>query len=449
MVLHINENCSLFINCFFSLISGSSSDCDASTNRAIPFSTFSRGAVAESKMQQRSLHPLSQLTTNPTKPLITQMQPPMLPPPPHPNFQLVDLHTQLPVISDPLSVLNSEPTITQSQTSVVTSEGLVTGLEYPSQTHLTETPSRSRFRHQVSEEMSIEPDSPGYDTQTSHKPFIETPISQLPPKLVSGPAIFTELDSYSLTQTRGNVSQSTTSQSVSITMSTSSQTEIHQSVTESHQLVTENQFSRTYDEPTSTQITQTKLVQAGQSLHRRTHQQPSPTISQISQTYHQQRFNQSVHPKFYFEHHVPSIQPLPSLVTKPQESQTHQQPSPMLPKPTLTIYTPPQIQPRSSPTPYSRPPQPQTESFPLQHKNTIKIQPSISSTHFPVRTPDPSHLDPEVPVVHQVNVSNQVQQNISQQGHPVQSAKSANDTELTEWLKRNTSQSPMTSNDPR
>ncbi|CAK6959735.1 titin [Scomber scombrus] len=432
----------------------SSSDCDASTNRAIPFSTFSRGAVAESKMQQRSLHPLSQLTTNPTKPLITQMQPPMLPPPPHPNFQSVDLHTQLPVISDPLSVLNSEPTITQSQTSVVTSEGLVTGLEYPSQTHLTETPSRSRFRHQVREEMSIEPDSAGTDTQTSRKPFIETPVSQSPSNLsVSGPSIFSELDSYSLTRTRGNITQSTTSQSVSFTMSMSSQTEMHQSVTESHQMVTENQFSQTYDEPTSTKITQTKLVQAGQSLHQRTHQQPSPTISQISQTYHQQRFNQGLHPKFHFEHHVPSTQPLPSLVNKPQESQTHEQPSPMLPKPTLTISTPPQTQPQSSPmphpVPHSRLPQPQTESFPLQHKNTPKIQPSISSTHLPDRTSDPSHLDPEVPVVHQVNVSNQVQLNISQQGQPVQSAKSANDTELTEWLKRNTSQSPMTSNDPR
>eukprot|EP00064_Thunnus_orientalis_P017078 superscaffoldBa00003532_g17155 len=52
-------------------------------------------------------------------------------------------------------------------------------------------------------------------------------------------------------------------------------------------------------------------------------------------------------------------------------------------------------------------------------------------------------------VLSAVSLSDQVQLNISQQGHPVQSAKSANDTELTEWLKRNTSQSPMTSDDPR
>ncbi|KAI4820595.1 hypothetical protein KUCAC02_028568 [Chaenocephalus aceratus] len=48
-----------------------------------------------------------------------------------------------------------------------------------------------------------------------------------------------------------------------------------------------------------------------------------------------------------------------------------------------------------------------------------------------------------------VNMSDQVQLNTSQQGDPVQSTKSGNNSELTEWLKRNTSQSPMTSNDPR
>ncbi|KAF3851346.1 hypothetical protein F7725_013118 [Dissostichus mawsoni] len=46
-------------------------------------------------------------------------------------------------------------------------------------------------------------------------------------------------------------------------------------------------------------------------------------------------------------------------------------------------------------------------------------------------------------------MSDQVQLNTSQQGDPVQSTKSGNNSELTEWLKRNTSQSPMTSNDPR
>ncbi|KAK5870828.1 hypothetical protein PBY51_003741 [Eleginops maclovinus] len=55
-------------------------------------------------------------------------------------------------------------------------------------------------------------------------------------------------------------------------------------------------------------------------------------------------------------------------------------------------------------------------------------------------------LEPKNP---QVSMSDQVQLNTSQQGDPVQSTKSGNESELTELLKRNTSQSPMTSNDPR
>ncbi|TNN60187.1 Hemicentin-1 [Liparis tanakae] len=64
-----------------------------------------------------------------------------------------------------------------------------------------------------------------------------------------------------------------------------------------------------------------------------------------------------------------------------------------------------------------------------------------------LQTSDPSTLDPVVPVVHQVNMSDKVQRNTRQKGDPGQGAKSTNETELTEWLKRNTSQSPMTSND--
>nr|XP_020499660.1 uncharacterized protein LOC109991659 [Labrus bergylta] len=46
-------------------------------------------------------------------------------------------------------------------------------------------------------------------------------------------------------------------------------------------------------------------------------------------------------------------------------------------------------------------------------------------------------------------MSDQMHLNTSRQGEPDQSAKSRNETKLTEWLKRNTSQSPMTSNNPR
>ncbi|XP_029294958.1 uncharacterized protein LOC115013100 isoform X2 [Cottoperca gobio] len=102
----------------------------------------------------------------------------------------------------------------------------------------------------------------------------------------------------------------------------------------------------------------------------------------------------------------------------------------------------PQSSPTQHPLLHSQSPLPHTKTFPLQHRN----QTSISTIQ---QTNDPSTLDPEIPVVHRVNMSGQVQLNTSQLGDPVKSAKSGNDTELTESLKRNTSQSPMTSNDPR
>ncbi|KAF3695483.1 Neogenin [Channa argus] len=79
-------------------------------------------------------------------------------------------------------------------------------------------------------------------------------------------------------------------------------------------------------------------------------------------------------------------------------------------------------------------------------------QSSISPTegsHIDIQPTQLSTLDPAIPVGLQVNTSDWVQLNATQQGDTVKSAKSANDTELTEWHKKNTSQSPMTSNDPR
>ncbi|XP_044053215.1 titin [Siniperca chuatsi] len=449
------------------------SHCDATTNRATTFSTFSRRAAAELKMPPGSLgrllqHHLNQPATNPTRLLVTQMQPPMLPPPPHPNFQSVYLHTQLPVTSDPLLISISERPITHSQTSVVPSEGLGTTLQYlltESQSHLTLTSSRTQFQHQVSDELLIEAVSQSSNsravTLTSQitEPFTETSMSQPPSKLpVGGPFRFLKLDSYTATPSQSPVTQTKTSLSGSVNQSSASQAELHQSETQLHQLITKSKFYQSHYEPTTTQISQIKVKHPGQPLHQETHRQPSPTLSQISHSDPQQSFTQRLFPKFHFElstiqHYLPSTQPLTSSVTKPQQSQVHSQPSPTLPKPTSTISTLPQTQPQSSPTQYpllhSQAPLPQTETFPHQHRNPLKIQPSISTVHPPDQTSDPSTLDPKIPVVHQVNTSDQVQLNISQQGDPVQSAKSTNDTELTELLKRNTSQSPMTSNDSR
>ncbi|XP_078107416.1 uncharacterized protein LOC144518540 isoform X1 [Sander vitreus] len=387
-------------------------------------------------MPQQSLgyllyHRLNQPTTNPTQPLVTQMQPPMLPPPPHPNFQSVDLQTQLPLTSDPLMISDSETPITHSQTSVVTSEVLGSTLQYllsESQSHLTLTSSRTKLQssNQVSDELLIESHSQGSNVRAvSLAGQIKEPFTETSKPPVVGPFGFLKLDLYSITQ------------------SSASQAELHNTPT--NQLVTKSQFYQSYREPTSTQISQTKLEHQGQRLHQKTHLQLSPTISQITKSDPPQSFTQSLFPKFHLElskipHDLPFTQPPPSPVTKPQQSQTHSQPFPA--KPTLTISS----SPTQHPLLHSQAPLPQTETFPFQHRDPLQIQPSISTIH---QTSNPSTLYPEIPVVHQVNVSDQVQPNTTLQGDAVQSDKSSNDTELKEWLKRNTSQSPMTSNDPR
>lgn len=352
-------------------------------------------------MAAASLDPLSQhQPTSSTPPLVTQMQPPMLPPPPHPNFQSGVLHTRLPVTSD-LPLSNGQKSITQSH------------IEY--QLPDVQTQFRvARFQHQVSDKLSTEPSSQSPNIQhvllsiPITEPFIEMSKSETLAELpVSRPSVFSKLDSYFLTRAK---IQTTTSNYIIV--SSSLQVESHSS---------------------ATQISQTKLP----------HQQPSSIpIQQVSQSNPQQSFTESRFPLFLQElttiQHLPSTKPPSSSNAKPPDSQIYSHPSPTLPKPPSSIFTPTEIQPSSTPhpVPNSQPPPPERESFPLGPK----IQPSISTNP----TSNSSELDPEISVVPHVNISSQL--NISQQGQTVQSDKSANDTE---WLKRNTSQSPMTSNDPR
>ncbi|XP_050931188.1 mucin-4 [Lates calcarifer] len=410
----------------------SSSNCDATTNGPAIFSAFSSGAVAELKMSPGSLgrlsqHQLIQPTTNPNHPLVTQMQPPLLPPPPHPNFQSVDHHTQQPVTSSPLLISDSESPTTQSQSSVVTSEVLGSSIQYlltESQTHLTLTSSHPQFQHQIRDELLTAPDSNiravSLASQTL-EPVTEMPMTQPSSELpVGGQFGPLKLDSYSPTPTQSPVSQTMTSHS------TGSVTQLHFSQTQSRHLATKSQFYQSYHEPTFTQISQIKLENPSHSL------QPSPALSQMPQTHPQQSFTFKFIPKFHLEpstiqYHLPSTQHPPSSITTPQPSHVHGQPSST--KPTLGISTLLQTQPQSSPT--------------------RQPQPSVSTIHPHGQTSNPSTLAPEIPTMHQVNLSDQVQLNVTQQADPVQSAKSTNDTELIEWLKKNTSQSPMTSNYPR
>lgn len=411
-------------------------------------------------------HHLNQPKNNPTQPLVTQMQPPMLPPPPHLNFKSVHLHTQLPVTSYPLLISNSEAPITHSQTSVVTSEVLGRTVQYlltERQSHLTLTSAHTRFQHVVSDKLMMESDSQGSNIRAMSlaseitESFTGTFVSQPPSKPPVGrPFAFLKSDPYLVAPTQSPVTKTRKSHSGSVTQSSSSRAELHQ--THSHQLLTKSQFYQPYHEPMSTQIYQTKLRDPGQPAHWKAHWQPSPTLSQMSQSDPQQSFTQSPFLKSHLElstleHYVPDTQPPPPSVTKPKQSQIHSQPSPTLPKPPSTISPLPPTQPQLSPTQHpllhTQAPLPQTETFPLDHSSPLITQPSISTIYPPDQTSTPSTVESGIPGVHQVNMSDQVQLNTSKQGDPVKSAKSANDTELTEWLKRNTSQSPMTSNDPR
>ncbi|XP_068166529.1 uncharacterized protein [Antennarius striatus] len=228
------------------------------------------------------------------------------------------------------------------------------------------------------------------------------PLSTLP---VSRPFAFLNLDSYPLTPTESVLTQSKTTYSAA--QSFPPQVEFHQ--TPSSQLFTKS---------SSALIHQTKVKNLDK---------PLPWITQSSTTLSQ------------------TFQVL--------LSQKNRQYLPALPKPTTSMSILTEIQPRSMtqyPLLNSQTPPPHTDSFPFHHRDHLRTQPSISAVHPPDQTSDSSaSLDPEIPGIHLVNMSDQVQLNFSNQGDSVKSAKSANDTELIDFLKRNTSQSPMTSNDPR
>ncbi|XP_062418509.1 roundabout homolog 1 isoform X2 [Pungitius pungitius] len=414
------------------------SRCGSTTNRTTTLPTWPRGAAAELKMPQQShgrlfKERLDQPATITTRPLVTQMQPPTLPPPLRPNIQSVDRHTQLPLASGPLSILGNA----HSQTSAVTRDVLGTTLPElltESQSQLALTPSGAQFRHQASDGLLTEPDSQGSSMRavSPASPTLE-PLTERSKPPVGEPNGFVKIGFYLPTPTQSPTTQTKTSHSGSITQP-SLQAPPNQ--TQTHQVASKATIYQSVEEPTSTQVSQTEFENSGQRLHQETNLQDSPTISQMTQADPQPSFTQSLLPKFHLEpstnsNHLPSTQPPPSSVTHPRRSQTHSEP-------TKTTSALPQSSPTQHPLLHSHAPLPQTETSPLQHRKPLKIQPSIST-----------HQTSETLVVHRIDMSDAVQRNTSHRGEPGHDAKSANDTGPSEWLKRNTSQSPMTSNDQR
>ncbi|XP_041642845.1 uncharacterized protein LOC121509488 [Cheilinus undulatus] len=427
-----------------------STDCGATRNKE---PTILRGAVAELKMsfgrllQQQRIQP----TTHPTQLLVTQMQPPTLGNPPHPNVQSVELNLSLPETSNPFLIPLSEPL---SQTSTAAGEVFSTTLQYlytDSLSHLTLTlPSVQLQDHISSESNSKEMDIHLGPSSQITNPFTESSASLQPSRLpVAGPFGF--LSSQLVLHSLSPVTQSKTTYPGSDTLSSALYAESHRSPTQPNWVVTETQFYQIYQEPTSTQISQTSLKNPGSLLPQKT--QPSPTLLKIPQSDNHQTFSQNFVPKFQLEsstiqHHLPPTKT--PTVTKSQPSQIYSQLSRVFLKSNSTMATLSQTKHQSLQTLHqSEAPQPRTDTSLIQHKNPFIIRPSISTIHPPNQTPNPPTVDPEIPVIHQVNISDQVQPNTSRQGEADQSDKSEHETKLTEWLKRNTSQSPMTSNDPR
>ncbi|XP_045081668.1 uncharacterized protein LOC121584686 isoform X5 [Coregonus clupeaformis] len=126
----------------------------------------------------------------------------------------------------------------------------------------------------------------------------------------------------------------------------------------------------------------------------------------------------------------------PSTITLFSLSQTQTQPSPTQPQPSKT---------QSQPSP--------TQPEPTQTQRTdLLTQPSGSNTHPPDLITIPPTPDPQGPSAPRTSTPDPLQQNASQPANPAHPAKPTrpNDTEPTEWLKSNTSQSPMKTNeDPR
>ncbi|CAG5925182.1 unnamed protein product [Menidia menidia] len=350
----------------------------------------SRKAVAELKMLSKSQPRLNRQTTSPAQSLITQMQPPILPPPPRPNFQSVELHTELPLKRHPLLFSISQPPMTRIPTPETTSEALSLNLQYL----LTEsnTAPSAHFQQQVSEELFPESTSqrsntPAMFLESQGKEKTETqPSSKL---RVGGPFGFLKSDAYMPTPTQSPVTQTEVRGSGLVTLTTKSQTESYLSNTHFYPLVT-NTPPAHHGPTVSPNI---KPI----------HSNPSPTPQQASKPPSHQSFTLNFLPKFQPELSTSRPFSLPPLssVSEPRPSQAHGQ----------------------FPTIASVP-----ES---QHR------PQLPSASAPLQDTASSVSDSEV--THTVNVTD----GLNATEEP------SNSTELPGLLKRNTSQSPMTSSDPK
>lgn len=348
-------------------------------------------------------HRLYQPRPNPTQPLVTQLQPPMLPPPPHPKFKIV-----------------------------FSSQVLGTTVQYKEserQLHLTLRSTISQFWeefHQKMESFTKEPDMRSTTAGKITEALTERFLSQTESKS-SAHRGFAYLKSQVFPiGTQSFKAEIIKDKSHSVTKS-NPQPETHQ--TESQQLLAKREFYQPLHEPTSTKIYQN--LKWGTQWH---------SLSSLSEKSEpQQSFTQSLFPKFYKdsteENYLSSTQ-FPFLQT--QQFSVYIEQTTMLPEQHLT--TPPTPKTQSHPPP-AQPPQSQE---PSQDKETAPRQHSSLEAQTTI-TPFSSFSWSSKPST----VNHDGHFNISQQGGSVKLANDTKPDNHTEWRRSNTSQSPMTSDDPR
>lgn len=337
-------------------------------------------------------HRLNQPKANPTQPLVTQLQPPMLPPPPHPKFKLA------------FSSQMVDTTVQYRQN------------ERPS--HLTLPSTLSKSQEDSHDRKSFTQKSHLYSMSGSLTEMLPSQPESKPP--VQRGFAFLKSELFTVGPTQSFKAEIIEKKLHSVTKSIQ-QFEGHQ--TESQQLLAKRQLYQPLHGPMSTQIYQ--------SLKGRTQWRYLSSLSENPER--QQSFTQSLFQKLHpskFQNYVPYTH-LP-LVTKSRQFSIHTDQLPTLPEEHLTTST--LLESKTHPTP-AHPPQSQE---PLPHTETAQFQYSSLETQ-PTSTPFGSSNWSSSPTT----VVHNGQFNTSQQDDSVKSANH------TEWRNSSTSQSPMTSNDPR
>lgn len=389
--MNTRENLSILF--VASLIAGSSQFCEATTSKVATYSKLPRGSVNERRVPLGSFgrllqHSLNQPKPNPSQPLVTQLQPPML------AFSSQMLDTTVPYMqSERQPHLASRSTLSKSQEESFTQES-----------DIYWTFSAGKITDFLTDRLLSQSES----KLPVHRGFAFLK-SQL---FTAGP-------------TQSFKAEILKDKSHSVTKSIP-RPERYQ--TESQPMLTKRELYQPLHKPTPTQIYQPMGKHKwGTQWH---------SLSSTSEKSEpQQSFTQGVFPKFYkdpskLQKYLPDTH-LRSA-TETQQSPLHSERSPMQPEEHLTTFPLPEIKTQPPPA------QPQQTQEPLPHKVTGPLQHSSLETQSPLSPVSTSSWSSKPSTL-----NHDGQFNVSQ---PAGSVKPTSDAGRR---KNNTSQSPMTSNDPR